>query len=71
MAAPWIGSRVRFAWFAELGDWQVTGRDETGWLEIVSISPAGKALAGLGSDGKLWVQQSDLTRLPDQEETLL
>lgn len=68
--ARWIGSIVFFTHAPELGLWQVLSRDETNWLEVKPLDYLGMVLAEMGTGGKLWVRQQDLTRTADQKETL-
>lgn len=65
----WEGSRVTLTYAEELGVWVVNGVDD-GWLRLFPLEQAGTDLARLGTDGRLWVNRKDVTRQPDQKETL-
>lgn len=66
----WIGAIAILDNAPELGRWHLTGRDAQDWLECKPLDPSGIDLARLGSGGKLWFRQQDLTRLPPQTEEL-
>jgi hypothetical protein len=70
MPKPWLNSRVRLT-YMELDDiWRVTDRDGT-WCELSPENNPAEDLAKLSPTAKLWVRTRDITRLPNQQETLI